>query len=113
MNMALIKSHEISYEKRLETCFTKLMVKAIKKLKQMLAGQRMQLSLYANKFFKFRTVKNLPRVGRPQKVKIPRYEMSLLRVLRCSRFEPLKTLCWRAKKASFWNISKKHSKKNH
>ena len=46
--MAFIKRHEISYEKRLEIVFfTKLMVKAIKKLQQLWTAQRMQLSLYA------------------------------------------------------------------
>ena len=44
MIMAFIKRHEISYEKLL---FTKIMVKAIKKLQQLWAAQRMQLSLYA------------------------------------------------------------------
>ena len=47
MNMAFIKRHEISYQKRLEIVFTKIMVKAIKKLQQLWAAQRMQLSLYA------------------------------------------------------------------
>ena len=53
------------------------------------------------KFFKFRPLQNLPRVGRPKKVKTLRHEKSLLRVLRCSRFERYKTLCWRAKKSNF------------
>ena len=44
MNKAFIKRHEISYEKLLST---KIMVKAIKKLQQLWAAQRMQLSLYA------------------------------------------------------------------
>ena len=48
MNMAFIKRHEISYAKRLEIVFfTKLMGKAIKKLQQLWAAQRMKLSLYA------------------------------------------------------------------
>ena len=47
MKMAFIKRHEISYEKHLEIIFTKIMVKAVKKLQQLLAAQRMQLSLFA------------------------------------------------------------------
>ena len=47
MNTEFIERHEISYKKRLENVFTKLMVKAIKKLQQLWAAQRMQLSLYA------------------------------------------------------------------
>ena len=50
MNMAFIKRREISYGKRLEILFTKLMVKAIKKLQQVWTAQRMQLSLYAKSF---------------------------------------------------------------
>ena len=48
MKMAFIKRHEISYEKHLNIfVFSKIMVKAIKKLQQLWAAQRMQLSRYA------------------------------------------------------------------
>ena len=47
---------------------------------------------------KFRTVKNLPRVGRPKKTKTPRHEQSLFRVLRSSRFEPLHNIVLACKK---------------
>ena len=46
MNMAFIKRLEISHE-TWKLLFTKIMVKAIKKLQQMWGAQRMQLSLYA------------------------------------------------------------------
>ena len=47
MNMTFIKRHEMSYGKCFEIFFTKIIVKAIKKLQQLWAAQRTQLLLYA------------------------------------------------------------------
>ena len=65
------------------------------------------------KVFKFRTAKNLPRVGRPKKIKTPRHERSLLRVLRCSRFEPLQNIVLACKKSlTFETLAKTQQEKS-
>ena len=48
--MGVFKRHEISYQKRLEICFTKIKAKAIAKLQQLGATQRCQLLLWAKSF---------------------------------------------------------------
>ena len=102
MNMAFIKRHEISYEKRLEIVFyktngNKLLGKLSRNCNNY--GLLKECSFRCmQKFFKFRTVKNLPRVGRPKKIKIPRHEKSLLGVPRSSRFEPLQNIVLACKK---------------
>ena len=101
MNMVFIKRHEISHEKRLEMVFYKNNGKSYQENAIIMGCSKNAAFAVCKKFFKFRTVTNLPRVGRPKKIKTPRYEKSSLRVLRCSRFEPYKTMCWHAKKVNF------------
>ena len=98
MNMAFIRSHEISYEKRLEIVAYKTNGKSYQEIATIVSCSKNAAFAVCKKFFKFRTVTNLPRVGRPKKIKIPRYERSLLRVLRCSRFEPLQNVVLACKK---------------
>ena len=90
--MAFIKRHEISYEKRLEIFFYKNNGKSYQEIATIVGSSENAAFAVCKKFFKFRTVKNLPGVGRPKKIKIPRHERSLLRVLRCSRFEPIQNI---------------------
>ena len=47
MNIEILTRHEISFKKLLEIAFRKKMAKAIEKLRQLLAAQGVQLSLYA------------------------------------------------------------------
>ena len=89
MNMAFIKRLEISHEKRLEIAFYKNNSKSYQEITTIVGCSKKATLAVCKKFFKFRTIKNLPRVGRPKKIKMPRHERSLLRVLQCSRFEPL------------------------
>ena len=98
--------HEISYEKRLEIVVYKTNGKSYQEIATIVGCSKNAAFAVCIKFVKFNTVKNLPRVGRPVKIKIPRHERSLLRVLRCSRFELLQTLCWRAKKLTFETLVK-------
>ena len=97
MNMAFIKRLEISHEKRLEIAFYKNNGKSYQEIATIVECSKNAAFAVCKKFFKFRTVKILPRVGRPKKIKAPRHEKSLLRVLRCSRFEPLQNivLAWK------------------
>ena len=92
MNMAFIKHREISYEKRLEIAFYKNNGKSYQEIASIVGCSKNAAFAVCKKFFKFRTVKNLRRVGIPKKIKTPRHERSLLRVLRCSRFEPLQNI---------------------
>ena len=92
MNMAFINRHEISYEKCLEIVFYKTNGKSYQEIATILDCSKNAAFAVCKKFFKFRTVKNLPRVGTPKKIKIPRHERSLLSVLRCCRFEPLQNI---------------------
>ena len=97
MNMAFIKRLEISHEKRLEIAFYKNNGKSYQEIATIVGCSKNAAFAVCKKFFKFRTIKNLPRVGRPKKIKTSRHERSLLRVLRCSRFEPLQNivLAWK------------------
>ena len=97
--MAFIKRHEISYEKRLEIVVYKTNGKSYQEIATIVGCSENAGFAVCKKFFKFRTVKNLPRVGTPKKIKIPRHERSLLSVLRCSRFEPLQNIVLACKKA--------------
>ena len=72
MNMAFIKRHEISYEKRLEIVFNTTNGKSYRKIATIVGCSKNAPFALCNKFFKFRTVKNLPRVGRPKKIKVLR-----------------------------------------
>ena len=90
--MAFIKHHEISHEKRLEIAFYKNNGKSYQEISAIVGSSKNAAFAVCKKFFKFRTVKNPPRVGIPKKIKTPRHEKSLLRVLRCSRFEPLQNI---------------------
>ena len=54
--------------------------------------------LVCNKFFRIRTVKKLPRIGRPKKFTTPWDERSLLRELRSNRFESLQEIMLSCKK---------------
>ena len=92
MNMAFIKRHEISYEKHFEIFFYRNNGKSYKKIATSVGCSRNASFTVCKKFFKFRTVKNLPRVGRPKKIKTPRHDKSLLRALQCSWFEPLQNI---------------------
>ena len=98
MNMAFIKRHEISYEKRLEIVFYKSNGKSYQEIATTVDCSKKAAFAVCKNFFKFSTVKNLPRVDRPKKIKMPRHERSLLRVLRCSRFEPLQNIVLACKK---------------
>ena len=98
MNMAFIKRHEISYEKRLEIVVYKTNGKSYQESATIMGCSKNAAFAVCKEFFKFRTVESLPRVGRPMKIKIPRYERPLLRVLRCSRFEPLQHIVLECKK---------------
>ena len=101
MNMAFIKRHEISYEKGLEIVFYKNNGKSYQEIATIVDCSKNAAFAVCKQFFKFRTVKNLPRVGRPMKIKTPRHERSLLRVLRCNRFEPLENIVLACKKSNF------------
>ena len=111
MNMAFIKRHEISYEMRLEIVVYKTNGKGYQEIATIVGCSKNAAFAVCKKFFKFKTVKTLPRVGRPVKIKKPRHERSLLRVLRCSRFELLQTLCWRAKRLTFKTLAKNTARK--
>ena len=81
MNMTFIKRLEISHEKRLEIAFYKNNGKSYQEIATIVECSKNAAFAVCKKFFKFRTVKILPRVGRPKKIKAPRHEKSLLRVL--------------------------------
>ena len=81
MNMALIKRQEISYEKHLEIVFYKNNDKSYQEIATSVDCSKNAAFAVCKKFFKVRTVKNLSRVGRPKKLKTPRHERSLLKVL--------------------------------
>ena len=98
MNMAFIKRHEISYEKRLEIVSYKSNGKSYQEIATIVGSSENAAFAACKSFFKLRTVKILPRVGRPKKIKTPRHERSLLRVLRCNRFEPLQNIVLACKK---------------
>ena len=82
MNMTFIKLHEISYEKRLEVVFYKNNGKSYQEIATIVSCSKNAAFAVCKKFFKFRTVKNLPWVDGLKKIKTPRHEKSLLRVLR-------------------------------
>ena len=92
MNMVFIKRYEISYKKRLEIVFHKTNGKSYQEIATIVGCSKNAAFAVCKKFFKFRTVKKLPRVGRLKKIKIPRHERSLMRVLQYSRFEPLQNI---------------------
>ena len=98
MNMAFLKPHEISYEKRSEIVFYKNNGKSYQEIATIMDCSKNAAFAVRKKFFKFGTVKNLPRFGRPKKIKMPRHERPLLRVLRCSKFEPLQNIVLASKK---------------
>ena len=66
MNMALIKRHEISYEKRLEIIFYINNGKCYQEIATIVGCSKNAAFAVRKKFFKFRTVINLSRVGRPK-----------------------------------------------
>ena len=78
--MAFIKRHEISYEKRMDIVLYKTYVKSFQDISTIMDCSKNAAFAVCKKFLKFRTVKNLPSVGRPMKIKISRYERYLLRV---------------------------------
>ena len=90
--MAFMKGHEISYEKQLEIVSYKNNDKSYQEIATIVGCSKNAAFVVCKKFFKFRTVKNLSRVGRPKKIKMPRHERSLLRMLQCSMFEPLQNI---------------------
>ena len=92
MSIAFIKRHEISYQKHLKIFFYKNNGKSYQEIATTVGCSKNAAFTVCKKFFKFRTVNNLPRVGGPKKIKAPRHERPLLRVLRCSRFEPLQNI---------------------
>ena len=92
MNMEFMRRHNIPFEKRLEVVFYKNNGKSYQEIATIVGCSKNAAFAVCKKFFKFRTVKNLPWVGRPKKIKTLRHEKSLLRVLRCSRFEPLQNI---------------------
>ena len=81
MNIAFIKRHEISYEKRLEIVFYKAYGKSYQEITTIVGCSKNAAFAACKKFFKCRTLKNLPRIGRPKKVKVPRHERSVMRVM--------------------------------
>ena len=81
MTMAFIKRHEISYEKSLEIAFYKSNGKSYQEIATNVGCSKNAACAVCKTFFNFRTVKSLPRIGRPKKIKTPRHEKSLLRVL--------------------------------
>ena len=75
MIMAFIKRHAISYEKRLEIAFYKNTGKSYQEIATIVGcSKNATFAVCKNSFFKFRTVKNLTRVGSPMKIKTPRNE---------------------------------------
>ena len=74
MNMVFIKRHEITYEKRLEIVFYKNNGKNYQEIATIVGCSKNVPFAVCKKFFEFRTVKYLPRVGRPKKIKMPRQE---------------------------------------
>ena len=88
MNMVFIKRYEISYKKRLEIVFHKTNGKSYQEIATIVDCSKNAAFAVCKKFFKFRTVKKLPRVGRLKKIKIPRHE----RLLQYSSFEPLQNI---------------------
>ena len=65
MNMEIFKCHDILYIKHLEIILYKTTAKAVEKL-QTVCSNSAALTM-CKKFFKVRTVKNLLRVGTPEK----------------------------------------------
>ena len=62
MNIGILTRHDISFEKQFE------MAKAIEKLRQLVAAQKVQFSLCAYAVvLQVKNCKNLLRVGRPEK----------------------------------------------
>ena len=103
MNMAFIKRHEISYEKHFEIVFYKSNGKNYQEIATIVGCSENTAFAVCRKLFKFRTVKSLPRIGTPKKIKTPRHERSLLRVLR-SRFQPLQNIVLACKKSLTFEI---------
>ena len=81
MNLSSITRHEISYEKHLKIVSYKSNGKRYQEIAAIVGCSKNAAFAVCKKRFKFRTAKNLPRVGRPKKIKTPRHERSLLRVL--------------------------------
>ena len=81
MNMEFIRRHNIPYEKGLDMAFYKNNGKSYQEIATIVGCSKNAAFAVCKKFFKFRTVKNLPWIGRPRKIKTPRHEKSLLRVL--------------------------------
>ena len=81
MNMAFIKRHDISYEKCLEIFVYKTNGKSYQECATIMGCSKNTAFAVCKKFLKCRTIDNLPKVCRPMKIKIPRHERSLLRVL--------------------------------
>ena len=111
MNMAFIKRLEISHEKRLEIAFCKNNGKSYQEIATIVGCSKNAAFAVCKKVFKFRTAKHLPRVGRPKTIKAPKHEKSLLRVLRCSRFEPLQNILLAWKSLAFEALAKNTARK--
>ena len=97
MTMEVYKRREISYKKRLDF-FSKIMAKAMEKLQELWAAQRVQLCCM-QKVLQIKNCQNLPRAGRPKKFKKPTQERSFMKALRCNRFWHLQSIVLACKKS--------------
>ena len=110
--MGVFKNNELSYEKRLEIVFYKNNGKSYREISTIVGCSKSAAFAVCKKFFQTRTVKNLPRVGRPKKITMPREERSLLRELRNNRFELLPEIILSCKKKlNFGTLAKNTARK--
>ena len=90
--MEVLKIQELSLEKRLQIAFNSNKANGFSEIASIVGCSFSTAFLVCKKFFRTRTLKNLPRVGRRKKFTMPWDERSLLRELRSNRFEILQEI---------------------
>ena len=101
MNIAVIKCHEISYDKRLEIVFYKNNDKSYQEIATIVGCSKNEASAVRKKFSKYRTVKICQ--GFVDQRRSSRQDMKGLHGECCDvvGLNFYKTWCWRAKQSNF------------